>query len=282
MKKHIFTAVLISGLVCSSLASCTLETYESTTPRSANWSVSPPTNAPDNNNAQAADTQQAPANNNDQQVQQQAAAPAQQAPQSQQTPQAPEGTQAQAAAPAQQAPAVQPPKSDPPEVTASPAQQQQKAAANNYSEYVPIAKNIMNSLDVLDTIAGGSNVSIDGSDTIQDNGHTYSKVLDYRFSSINDVTSFVNTLVCGDLVYRYSGLYTGDTPTFKDFNGSLYYLNETRGCGFGYQGDPAIISASGGSFSFNVQIATGGVVKTFEVNAVNDGGTWKACSFNYT
>ena len=274
MKRHILTAVLISGLVCSSLASCTLETYESTTPRSANWSVSTPANTPENNVQTPAPQQ---ADNNSQQTQeQQSAAPAQQAQQTEQAP-----AQTQAAAPVQQqAPAVQPPKADPPEVTASPAQKQ--AAVNDYSEYIPIAKNIMNSLDTLDSIAGGSNVSIDSSDTVQDNGCTYSKVLDYRFSSLNDVTNFVNTMICGDLIYRYSGLYSGEAPTFKEFNGSLYYLSETRGCGFGYQGDPTITSASGGSFTFNVQIASGGGVKTFTVNAVNDGGTWKACSFNYT
>ena len=274
MKRHILTAVLISGLVCSSLASCTLETYESTTPRSANWSVSTPTN-PKNNNNQTTAAQQADNNNGQQAQQQQAAAPAQQTQQAQQAP-----AQTQASAPVQQqAPAVQPPKADPPEVTAAPAQQQ--AAANDYSEYIPIAKSIMNSLDTLDNIAGGSNVSVDPSDTIQDGGCTYSKVLDYRFSSVNDVTNFVNTMVCGDLVYRYSGLYSGETPTFKEFNGSLYFLNETRGSGFGYQGNPTVTSASGGSFTFNVQIASGGGVKTFTVNAVNDGGTWKACSFNY-
>ena len=277
MKRHILAAVLISGLVCSSLASCTLETYESTTPRSANWSVSTPTN-PKNNNNQTTAAQQADNNNGQQAQQQQAAAPAQQTQQAQQAEQAP--AQTQAAAPVQQqAPAVQPPKADPPEVTAAPAQQQ--AAANDYSEYIPIAKSIMNSLDTLDNIAGGSNVSVDPSDTIQDGGCTYSKVLDYRFSSVNDVTNFVNTMVCGDLVYRYSGLYSGETPTFKEFNGSLYFLNETRGSGFGYQGNPTVTSASGGSFTFNVQIASGGGVKTFTVNAVNDGGTWKACSFNY-
>jgi hypothetical protein len=279
MKKHILTAVLISGLVCSSLASCTLETYESTTPRSANWSVSTPTNASGKNNQTAA-TQAAPVENNAQGQQQ--AAPAQQNQQPQGGgQQATAAVQAQTAAPAQQAPAIQPPKADPPEVTASPAQQQ-AAVTNDYSEYVPIARNIMNSLDVLDNIAGGSNVSVDAGDTVQDGGYTYSRVLDYRFSSVNDVVNFMNTLVCGDLVYRYSGLYSGEAPTFKEFNGSLYYLNETRGSGFGYQGDPTITSASGGSFSFNVQIAAGGGVKNFAVNAVNDGGTWKACSFNYS
>ena len=274
MKRHILTAVLISGLVCSSLASCTLETYQSTTPRSANWSVSTPTNAPANNQTSA--TQQAPNNNNNnaQQVQQQqAAAPAQQTPQAQQAEQAPAQTQAYYAPVQQQAPAAQSPKTDPPEVTAAPA--------SDYSEYIPIAKSIMNSLDTLDTIAGGSNVSIDPNDTIQDGSYTYSKVTDYRFSSVNDVTNFVNTLICGDLIYRYSGIYSGDAPTFKELNGSLYYLNETRGCGFGYQGDPTITSASGGSFTFNVKLSTGSGAKNFTVNAVNDGGTWKACSFNY-
>lgn len=278
MKKHILTVVLISGLVCSSLASCTLETYESTTPRSANWSVSTPTNAP-NNNVQSVDTQQNAANNNAQQAQQQqqAAAPAQQTPQAEQ-PQVQQ--QQEAAVQAQQVITAQPPKADPPEVTASPAQQ--AAAANNYSEYVPVAKNIMQSLDKLDNIAGGFYVSLDPNTSIQDGGQSYSKVIDNRFSTVNDVINYVNTLICGDLVYKYSGLYSGDSPTFKEFDGVLYYLNESRNSGFGYQGDPTITSVSGGSLSFTVPIATGSGVKTFSVNAVNDGGTWKACSYNYT
>lgn len=276
MKKHILTAVLISGLVCSSLASCTLETYESTTPRSANWSVSTPTNAP-SNNVQSVDTQQAAADNNGQQAQQQqqAAAPAQQTPQAQQ----PQAQQQEAPVQAQQVPVAQPPKADPPEVTASPAQQAEK---NNYSEYVPVAKNIMQSLDRLDNIAGGFYVSLDPNTSIQDGGQSYSKVTDNRFSTVNDVINYVNTLICGDLIYKYSGLYSGDSPTFKEFNGELYYLNESRDCGFGYQGEPTITSVSGGSLAFTVPIATGSGVKTFSVNAVNDGGTWKACSYSYT
>jgi hypothetical protein len=278
MKKHILTVVLISGLVCSSLASCTLETYESTTPRSANWSVSTPTNAP-SNNVQSADTQQAAADNNVQQVQQQQqeAAPVQQTPQAEQ-PQAQQ--QQEAPVQTQQVITAQPPKADPPEVTASPAQQ--AAAANNYSEYVPVAKNIMQSLDRLDNIAGGFYVSLDPNTSIQDGGQSYSKVTDNRFSTVNDVINYVNTLICGDLVYKYSGLYSGDSPTFKEFGGELYYLNESRNCGFGYQGDPTITSVPGGSLSFTVPIATGSGVKTFSVNAVHDGGTWQACSYNST
>ena len=103
---------------------------------------------------------------------------------------------------------------------------------------------------------------------------------DGRFGSLWDVQNYVESRICGDLLYRYNEIYTGDVPMFKEFDGGLYYLQGGRGCGFNYKGDPQVSDITGGSFTFIIGVDYFGAQQTFVIDAVNDGGVWKACSLD--
>ena len=268
MRKSILASFIVSALICGTAVSCTVTTYESTTPRSAKWTTDVKTEAKteqagqDNNaDAPAAENNNAgnnAQNNSVQQIQVQAV------------------TDVPQVKAAETPAAQQQPKADPPAATAEPQQQ-----AANYMDYIPYSRTVMSNLDAIDVVAGGYNVSTDDSDMELDGAYTYHRVTDSHFSSMDDVRNFADNAVCGDLIYRYSCLYSGDVPMFKEFNGALYYLSNARGCGFGYQGDPTVTNATGGSFTFSVPVMYYNELKSLVVDAVNDGGVWKACSFNY-
>ncbi len=241
-KKIAFT--IASMLICGSLASCTVETYSGTSSRSAqqfNIEVTPYTEA------------------------------------QQQATEAPKAAEAQgaattAAAPENKAPEQKAPELTAPQTTQAPAPQESSVPA----EYVTAAKSIMVNLNDLDMIDGGA-VST-GGDVIDDGMYRYSNVTDPRFGSLSDVQTYVESKVCGDLLYNYSEIYSGDVPMFKEFDGGLCYLQGGRGCGYNFKGEPSISNITGGSFTFSVPVDYFGDTQTFVIDAVNDGGLWKACS----
>jgi len=242
----IFASITASALLCASLASCTVETYSGTSSRSAqqfNIEVTPYTTAAQEENAPASNT------------------PA--ATQAATTAAAPQETKA----PEQKAPEI-----TAPQTTAAPQ-------GNNVSpEYITAAKSIMINLNDIDMLDGGA-VST-GGDVIDDGMYRYSNVTDPRFYSLWDVETYVESRICGDLLYKYNEIYTGDVPMFKEFNGGLYYLQGGRGCGYSYTGEPTVSNVSGGSFTFTVPVDYFGASQTLVIDAVNDGGLWKACSLN--
>lgn len=241
MKGRILSFMLASAVICGALASCTVETYNGTSSRSAqqfNIDITPVTDPPQGQDSAGTKAPDAP-------------------------------TTAQ--------PTVKPPESKAPEITAPPtaAQPQNNGVS---PEYISAARTIMANLNDIDMIDGGA-VSTSG-ETMDDGMYRYSKVTDGRFGSLWDVQSYVESRICGDLLYRYNEIYTGDVPMFKEFDGGLYYLQGGRGCGFNYKGDPQVSDITGGSFTFTIGVDYFGAQQTFVIDAVNDGGVWKACSLD--
>ena len=156
-----------------------------------------------------------------------------------------------------------------------------KKAEAPASEYTYTAKLLMERLNSIDLVDGGTSVSVDSSDVIDENGFSYSSVTDSRFATLNDVTAYVKGSVCGDLLNRYCNLYTGSSPMFKEANGALYYLDGARGCGFNYTGEPVVTSSTNSSFTFSVPIDNYGIASDLIISAVNDGGVWKASSMTF-
>lgn len=250
MKKHIIIAAIAASISCCGLASCTLETYDGSSYKTANWFV----DAESDNNS--ADT---PAVGGEVQNE---GAPQAEMPQE------------------QEAHRPQSPKGDPHELTPSP-DEQEADDDDDYSEYVYAAQSVIASLSELDLLAGGTGLYMDENDVVQEDIYSYTRVYDQRFSSASGVSDYIDSIICGDLLYSYSGLYSGDVPAFRDFDGGLYFLDIGRGNSMVFQGSPAVTSAAGGSFTFTVPIDYYGTPLTLVVDVVNDGGIWKACSFDY-
>lgn len=250
MKKYIIIAAIAASISCCGLASCTLETYDGSSYKTANWFVE----TESGNNSEDTPDVGGEAQN-------------EKAPQAE-TPKEQENQR------------PQPPKGDPGELAPSP-DEQKPDGDEDYSEYAYTAQSVIASLSELDLLAGGTGLYMDENDVVQEDIYTYARVYDQRFSSASDVSDYIDSIICGDLLYSYSGLYSGDVPAFRDFDGGLYFLDIGRGNSMVFQESPEVTSAAGGSFTFTVPIDFYGTPLTLVVDVVNDGGTWKACSFDY-
>lgn len=156
------------------------------------------------------------------------------------------------------------------------------AAEINYEE---IARDLMNKLNEID-IVDASGVQTDESDkfdeSYRDATVTYIRVKDARFQSIDDVKAFVENRVCGELLERYSRLYSGELPTFKEAEGEqefhLYVLQGGRGAGIDFTGKVDIGETHEDTFEFTAEYDLFGETDTMHFVAELDNGTWKISS----
>lgn len=158
------------------------------------------------------------------------------------------------------------------------------APANDSSDslgHLTDAVSVLNNLSTIDSMVGGGvSITVDSSVTRTDGSNVYCKVTDPRYSSLADVKTYVTDHICGSLISRYSRLYEGEGANFKEFDGELYMLQTGLGSGFLYTGDPIISNVTDTSFTITVTFSDYGADSTLVVNAVNEGGNWKASSFS--
>ena len=149
-------------------------------------------------------------------------------------------------------------------------------------ELIAEAAKVLNNLNSIDYIGGGSSVEVDENTVLNvDNQYPYTKVTDSRFSCVADVKKYVTDAVCGSLLTdRYDVIYEGDPAMFKDSDGSLWFLQGARGCGFSFNSDPVISDVTDDSFTITVTFDDYGADSTMVVKAVKDNGLWKASSFS--
>ncbi|MCR5601149.1 MAG: hypothetical protein K6G33_10475 [Ruminococcus sp.] len=166
---------------------------------------------------------------------------------------------------------------------AEPTTAENTAAPANVSSdslgHLTDAVSILNNLNTIDMIGGGSGIQVDSSTTQTVGSMVYAKVTDYRFSCLDDVKNYINDNICGTLIQRYIGIYDGEGADFKEFNGELYYIQTALGSGFSFDSDPVITDVTDTSFTITVTFADYGADSTMVIKAVNDGGKWKASSF---
>ena len=148
-------------------------------------------------------------------------------------------------------------------------------------ELIAEAANVLNNLNTIDYIGGGSSVEVDESVTYTvDNKYPYTKVTDSRFSSVDEVKKYVTDAVTGSLLEkRYKVIYEGDPAMFTDHEGSLWFLQGARGCGFTFNSDPVVSDVTDDSFTITVTFDDMGTDSTMAVKAVKEDGLWKASSF---
>ena len=164
--------------------------------------------------------------------------------------------------------------------TTAPANQDETSAVSD--ELIAEAAKVLNNLNSIDYICGGSSVEVDESTVLNvDNKYPYTKVTDSRFSSVEDVKKYVTDAVCGSLLEsRYKVIYEGDPAMFADSDGSLWFLQGARGCGFSFNSDPVITDVTDDSFTITAKFDDYGTDSTMVVKAVNENGLWKASSFS--
>ena len=165
---------------------------------------------------------------------------------------------------------------------ATEAQTTAAADSADNAELISEAAAILNNLNSIDYIGGGSSVEVDENTVLNvDNQYPYTKVTDSRFSCVADVKKYVTDAVCGSLLTdRYDVIYEGDPAMFKDSDGSLWFLQGARGCGFSFNSDPVISDVTDDSFTITVTFDDYGADSTMVVKAVKDNGLWKASSFS--
>lgn len=148
-------------------------------------------------------------------------------------------------------------------------------------ELIAEAANVLNNLNTIDYIGGGSSVEVDESVTYTvDNKYPYTKVTDSRFSSVDEVKKYVTDAVTGSLLEkRYKVIYEGEPAMFTDNEGSLWFLQGARGCGFTFNSDPVVSDVTDDSFTITVTFDDMGTDSTMAVKAVKEDGLWKASSF---
>ena len=156
-------------------------------------------------------------------------------------------------------------------------------AANNNDndaaqEHLTDASAILNKLNDIDCIGGGV-VDTDPADTKEEGTISYEKVTDSRFSTVDDVKKYITDSICGSLLDRYSVLYQGNAPFFKDYDGTLYFNKLARGCGFSFINEPVITDVTDESFTITVKFDNFGGDSELVVKTVKDNGLWKASSF---
>lgn len=167
------------------------------------------------------------------------------------------------------------------ETTAAQNEQAETTTAAS-DELIAEAANVLNNLNAVDYIGGGSSVEVDESTVLNvDNKYPYTKVTDSRFSSVEDVKKYITDAVCGSLLeYRYKVIYEGEPSMFIDSDGSLWFLQGARGCGFTYNSDPVVSDVTEDSFTITVNFDDHGADSTMVVKAVKENGLWKASSFS--
>lgn len=148
-------------------------------------------------------------------------------------------------------------------------------------ELIAEAAKVLNNLNSIDYICGGSSVEVDENTVYNvDNKYPYTKVTDTRFSSVEEVKKYVTDAVCGSLLEeRYKVIYEGEPAMFADNEGSLWFLQGARGCGFTFNSDPVISDVTDDSFTIKVTFDDFGADSTMIVKAVKEDGLWKASSF---
>lgn len=164
--------------------------------------------------------------------------------------------------------------------TTAPASQAATSAVSG--ELIVEAARVLNNLNSIDYICGGSSVEVDESTVLNvDNKYPYTKVTDSRFSSVEDVKKYVTDAVCGSLLEsRYKCIYEGEPAMFTDSEGSLWFLQGARGCGFSFNSDPVISDVTDDSFTITANFDDYGSDSTMVVKAVKENGLWKASSFS--
>lgn len=166
------------------------------------------------------------------------------------------------------------------ETTVAPDTQAETSVASE--ELIAEAAKVLNNLNAVDYIGGGSSVEVDESTVLNvDNKYPYTKVTDPRFSSVEEVKKYITDAVSGSLLEsRYKVIYEGDPAMFTDSDGSLWFLQGARGCGFTFTGEPVVSDVTEDSFTITVKFDDSGAESTMVVKAVNENGLWKASSFS--
>ncbi|WP_295085608.1 hypothetical protein [Ruminococcus sp.] len=106
----------------------------------------------------------------------------------------------------------------------------------------------------------------------------YYLVNDSRFENIDQVSQFINNLLCDELLEKYKNIYEGDNASFKMYNGNLYFIHDSKGSGFEYTGTPEIIEIAADSFTAKVSVNNHGVSEIFTLKAIKQEEKWKASS----
>ena len=167
-------------------------------------------------------------------------------------------------------------------VTTTEAAETTTAANNNDNdaaqEHLTDASAILNNLNDIDRILGGS-VDTDADDKKEEGTIAYEKVTESRFTKVDDVKKYVTDNICGTLLDRYSSLYEGNAPYFKDYDGTLYFNCVPRGGGFSFTDEPVITDVTDEAFTITVKFDNFGGDSELVVKAVKDNGLWKASSF---
>jgi predicted flap endonuclease-1-like 5' DNA nuclease len=149
------------------------------------------------------------------------------------------------------------------------------------NEHLTDATAILNALNDIDRIGGGGgSLETDSTDTKEVGTMVYEKVTDSRFTKLEDVKNYVTGNICGTLLDRYSFLYQGQQPFFKEFDGVLYFCRMPRGAGFAFNGEPVITDVTDNSFTITVSFDNYGGNSDLTVKAVKEDGKWKASSFS--
>jgi len=146
-------------------------------------------------------------------------------------------------------------------------------------EHLTDATAVLNNLNTIDRIVGGTEVETDTADTKQEGADSFEKVTDSRFTTVDDVKKYVTDSICGTLLERYNSLYEGDNPYFREFDGKLYFHPVPMGCGFSFTGEPVITDVTEDSFTVSMAFDNFGGTSDLRVKAVKEDGKWKASSF---
>jgi hypothetical protein len=174
------------------------------------------------------------------------------------------------------------------EVTAAPGEPTAEASTEADNDHLADAVRLFEALNTADMMQAGAGVDTDVSAsrefTLKINGNDikseYFMVTDSRYTSLGQVTQFVNDNFSGALLEKYKNIYEGEGASFKEYNGNLYFTHAGRGSGFEYADAPVISDITDTAFTASVTVNSFGDKETFTIKAVKESDKWKASSLD--
>ena len=158
------------------------------------------------------------------------------------------------------------------------------ASESDNSEYLEIAKKLVIDINEVDTL-DASGVPCSDEEFVEEdrNGVTirYGKSTSTEFRTLDDIKNYVTSRCTGKALERYSEMYSGSVPIYKEIDGQLYVLLGGRGSGFDFTYNFDITDVTADSFTLKGEyLPVGGTdTEIMTIYAKNEDGIWKVEDF---
>ena len=139
------------------------------------------------------------------------------------------------------------------------------------------AYDLIEALDYVDKIDGGSmTLNMDTAFT-DDNGYEFAKVIETNFSNTSDLREYMESVLTDNFINnKYPAILGTSNPKYIDYNGELYGNTGGRGCGFSWTDkELEINNITDNSFTIVAEYNDYDSLEYMIIDVVLDDGVWK-------